>query len=60
MGADLILLNLYDVTDPQVVGFPDQGEAFTSASPVFGKFPLGRGVTLRMVKEWIGKPSALT
>lgn len=54
MGADLILLNLFDVTNPQVVGFPDQGEA--AAVPLFGKFSLGRGVTLSMVKEWIGRP----
>ena len=56
MGADLILLNLYDVINPQVIGFPDQGEDYASATPVFGKFSLGRGVTLRKVKEWIGRP----
>jgi len=56
MGADLILLNLYDVTNPQVTGFPDQGEYSAAETPVFGKFALGRGVTLSMVKEWIGRP----
>lgn len=55
MGADMILLNLYDVTHPSVCGFPDQ-DAASSAAPRFGKFPLGRGVTLKMVKEYIGRP----
>lgn len=56
MGADMILLNLYDVNSPSVCGFPDQGEASSSVVQHFGKFPLGRGVTLKMVKEYIGRP----
>ncbi len=56
MGADMILLNLYDVSMPTVSGFPDQGETVQSGAPAFGRFSLGRGVTLRLVKEWIGRP----
>mgnify|MGYP005853255263 CR=1 FL=1 len=56
MGADMILLNLYDVTDPCVCGFPDQRDASPAVAPHFGKFPLGRGVTLKLVKEYIGRP----
>jgi hypothetical protein len=56
MGADMLLLNLYDATNPMVCGFPDQGDASRLASPEFGKYSLGRGVTLRFVKEWIGRP----
>ena len=58
MGADLILFNFYDVTAPQVTGFPDQGEASPSA-PIFGRMSWGRGVTLAQVKEWIGRPVGL-
>ena len=58
MGADLILFNYYDVTAPQVTGFPDQGEA-SPAAPVFGHMSWGRGVTLAQVKEWIGRPVGL-
>jgi putative N-acetylmannosamine-6-phosphate epimerase len=56
MGADLILLNLYDLSQPQVSGFPDQGGDSPASRPAFGKFPSGRGVTLSMIKEWIGRP----
>jgi len=58
MGADLILLNFYDVTAPQVTGFPDQGEASPSM-PILGHTSWGRGVTLVQVKEWIGRPVGL-
>lgn len=58
MGADLILFNYYDVTAPQVAGFPDQGEASTGA-PIFGHMSWGCGVTLAQVKEWIGRPVGL-
>lgn len=58
MGADLILLNLYDVTAPQVAGFPDAGEAGQSA-PIFAHVSWGHGVTIRQVKEWIGRPVGL-
>jgi hypothetical protein len=57
MGADVILLNLYDVNAPQVSGFPDQGEG--ARSPAFGHLSWGHGVTLRQVKEWIGRPVGL-
>jgi hypothetical protein len=56
MGADMILLNLYDVTMPTVTGFPDQEETAQTSAPAFGNITLGRGVTLRLVKEWIGRP----
>jgi hypothetical protein len=58
MGADLILFNYYDVTAPQVTGFPDQSEA-SSGAPVFGRMSQGHGVTLAQVKEWIGRPVGL-
>jgi hypothetical protein len=55
MGADMLLLNFYDVEHPQVMGFPDQ-VAPDSDAPVFGKISTGRGVTLAQVKDWIGRP----
>ena len=57
MGADILLLNLYDVTAPQVYGFPSEGGENEAAS--FGKIPAGKGVTLGMVKSWIGRPVGL-
>jgi len=56
MGADLILLNLFDVTHPQVAGFPDQETGREDQEPAFGEFSQGRGVTLGMVKDWVGRP----
>lgn len=58
MGADLILFNYYDVTAPQVTGFPDQDETRPSV-PLFGHMSWGRGVTMAQVKEWIGRPVGL-
>jgi hypothetical protein len=58
MGADLILLNFYDVNAPQVTGFPDQGEDSPSAT-IFGHMSWGHGVTMAQVKEWIGRPVGL-
>ncbi len=57
MGADLILLNFYDVTAPQVIGFP--AENSLSDSKIFGRFPAGQGVTFKQVKSWIGRPAGL-
>lgn len=57
MGADLILLNFYDVTAPVVTGFPPAGAS--ADSKVFGRFPSGRGVTLNQVKSWLGRPVGL-
>jgi hypothetical protein len=57
MGADLILLNFYDVTAPQVFGFPTENSS--SDSKIFGRFPSGQGVTLNQVKSWIGRPVGL-
>ncbi len=55
MGADLILLNMYDVTAPQVMGFPDRVPT-ENRSSVWGRMTLGRGVTLGQVKDWVGRP----
>jgi hypothetical protein len=57
MGADLLLMNFYDVTAPQVFGFPT--ESPSSESKIFGRFPSGQGVTLNQVKSWIGRPVGL-
>ncbi|MGD0709317.1 MAG: haloacid dehalogenase-like hydrolase [Anaerolineaceae bacterium] len=57
MGADILLLNLYDVTAPQVYGFPSEGVDNEPAS--FGSVPAGKGVTLEKVKAWIGRPVGL-
>lgn len=57
MGADLILLNLYDVTAPQVFGIP--ADASQADTKVFGRIPSGEGVTLGLVKSWIGRPVGL-
>ena len=56
MGADLILFNYYDVTAPEVTGFPDQADQTSGWSHDFGHVAWGRGVTLHLVKEWIGRP----
>ncbi len=57
MGADLVLLNFYDVTAPQVFGFPAESSA--SGSKIFGRFPSGEGIELGQVKAWIGRPVGL-
>jgi hypothetical protein len=55
MGADMLLLNFYDVEHPRVMGFPDR-DAPASDAPVFGMISNGWGVTLAQVKDWIGRP----
>ena len=57
MGADLILMNFYDVTAPQIFGFPTDNSS--ADSKIFGRFPSGQGVTLGQVKSWIGRPVGL-
>jgi hypothetical protein len=57
MGADLILLNFYDVTAPQVCGFPSEGPS--AGTTIFGRFPSGQGIALNQVKSWIGRPVGL-
>jgi hypothetical protein len=57
MGADLILLNLYDVTAPQVFGIPT--DASQTGTKVFGWIPSGQDATLGLVKSWIGRPVGL-
>jgi len=55
MGADMLLLNFYDVEHPRVMGFPDR-DALASDAPIFGMISNGWGVTLAQVKDWIGRP----
>lgn len=56
-GADLILLNVYDVRKPQVFGFPSQVPIETEFSPYPGLSQmLGMGVTCDLVKKWVGRP----
>jgi len=50
MGADLILLNFYDVVQPQVAGIPTLGEF-----KEFTKNIVGAGVTLREVARLTGR-----
>jgi len=57
MGADLILLNYYDVTNPQVMGFPSAEVA--GEVHIFSPIATGQGVTFAMVKDWIGRPVGL-
>ncbi len=56
-GADLVLLNLYDVNAPQIMGMPSKNEPQGKLS--FGQISPGLGRTLRDVKEWIGRPVGL-
>jgi len=50
MGADLLLLNLYDVTQPQVTGFSSKDE-----SVGWGKAGAGVGITLADVRRLTGR-----
>lgn len=55
-GADILLLNLYEVTKPQVMGMPDKdqpGEPGLKPA-VFGKIQTGMGRTLADVRDWTG------
>lgn len=56
-GADIVLLNLYDVYAPQIMGMPSKNENQRKVS--FGQSSPGAGMTLRDVKEWIGRPVGL-
>jgi hypothetical protein len=55
-GADILLLNLYDVTNPSIMGLPRCGDAEVEEEGGFGRFPHGEGCTLSTVKEWTGRP----
>ncbi len=55
MGADLILLNGYDVLQPQVMGFPGAADLDLG----WARLPTGIGVTLAQVREWTGRPVGL-
>ncbi|NMC13669.1 MAG: haloacid dehalogenase-like hydrolase [Chloroflexi bacterium] len=56
-GADLVLLNLYDVYAPQIMGMPSKNAAEEKLG--FGQTSPGFGRTIRDVKEWIGRPVGL-
>ncbi|HEY3365349.1 MAG TPA: haloacid dehalogenase-like hydrolase [Symbiobacteriaceae bacterium] len=64
MGADVIVLNVYDVQQPLVMGLPSRPEAAAGLSgtlpgPVAGLVSpetLGLGVTVGDVKRLIGRP----
>jgi hypothetical protein len=63
-GADLILLNMYDVLRPQIVGLPDvetdpDKGIQVNRKAVFGKFTQGDGRKLTDLKAWIGRPVGL-
>jgi hypothetical protein len=58
-GADLILLNMYDVMSPSVMGLPPCTAVEQIAEGGFGRFPRGEGCTLHTVKDWIGRPVGL-
>ena len=57
MGADLILLNLYDVTAPQVFGIPTENAS--AGINIFGRIPSGQGATMDVVKSFVGRPVGL-
>jgi putative N-acetylmannosamine-6-phosphate epimerase len=56
-SADMILMNLYDVNAPQVMGMPSKAEG--KGKKEFGRFSAGLDVTLRDLKEWTGRPVGL-
>jgi len=56
-GADIIIFNLYDVTNPHIAGLPDAQPEQAGAG--FGHIPAGRGRTLADVSDWIGRPVGL-
>ncbi len=56
-GADLILVNLYDVTAPQIMGMPSKGQE--KGKKEFGRSSPGIGFTLGELKAWIGRPVGL-
>lgn len=57
-GADIVVLNLYDVTRPRVMGLPAVSEESEEVQP-FGAFQTGEGRTLADVKAWIGRSVGL-
>lgn len=57
-GADIICLNLYDVTSPQVWGLPDAGTPVAALTD-FGGFPAGRGRTAGDVARRTGRVVAV-
>lgn len=60
-GADMIILNMYDVTSPQIAGMPDRMDKATAntRAPLFGHIPAGQGQTMTDIKAWIGRPVGL-
>lgn len=58
-GADFIVMNFYDVTHPQIMGFPNDSQKDTQGGHIFGAFQSGEGRTLGDVKDWTGCPVGL-
>lgn len=61
-GADIVVLNLYDVDHPCVAGMPDaqgQQEDEDADAFAFGSVGLGRGVTAGQVSQWTGRVTAV-
>ncbi|MBC7264746.1 MAG: haloacid dehalogenase-like hydrolase [Chloroflexi bacterium] len=54
MGADIIILNRYNVDHPVIYGLPSASEEPDAESA--GAAPRGIGVTIREVKRLIGRP----
>lgn len=57
-GADLLLLNLYNVNAPAIMGMPSAqaGQGKPDETHTFGRFQSGEGRTLADVKAWTGRP----
>jgi hypothetical protein len=60
-GADLLILNLYDVARPSVKGLPDASEPQgpSKGQSAWGEMQSGIGRTLTDVKAWTGRPVGL-
>lgn len=56
-GADIVLLDTYDVKDPYVPGLPSKNPADDEVSELKKvQIRLGKGWTLREIRELIGRP----
>lgn len=55
-GADMITLNVYDVNNPMIFGFPNKKEPPKELFGVFSKYDLGFNQTINDVKKFIGRP----
>jgi hypothetical protein len=57
-GADILVLNLYDVNEPRINGMPPR-DGSQDSNLSFGQVFDGQGRTLRDVREWTGRPVAV-